>query len=58
MATPTRDADVVEEALARVWTEAHREFGPDEKQWTPGQVREYLLRHDAAQLDPGWVVAG
>ncbi|WP_431040016.1 hypothetical protein [Streptomyces sp. P9-1] len=53
MASPTRPADVVEEALARVWTEAHREFGPDEKQWTPGQVREYLLRLDAARLDPG-----
>ncbi|MFI8206834.1 hypothetical protein [Streptomyces sp. NPDC085937] len=55
MASPTRPADVVEEALARVWTEAHREFGPDEKQWTPGQVREYLLRLDAAELDPGSV---
>jgi hypothetical protein len=58
MASLTRPADVVEEALARVWTEAHREFGPDEKQWMPGQVREYLLRLDAAQLDPGWVVTG
>ncbi|MEU1919296.1 hypothetical protein ABZ742_03885 [Streptomyces albogriseolus] len=56
MALPTRPADVVEEALARVWTEALREFGPDERNWTPAQVREYLLRLDAAQLDPGWVV--
>jgi hypothetical protein len=53
MASLTRPADVVEEALARVWTEAHREFGPDERNWTPAQVREYLLRLDAAQLDPG-----
>lgn len=56
MASPTRFADVVEDALARVWTEAHREFGPDESTWSPGQMREYLLRLDAARLDPGWVV--
>ena len=56
MATPTRDADIIEEALAHVWTDAHREFGPDERQWAPGQVREYLLRIDAARLDPGSVV--
>ncbi|MFJ6729453.1 hypothetical protein ACIQPQ_31575 [Streptomyces sp. NPDC091281] len=56
MASPTVAADVVEDALAAVWTEVHREFGPDESVWTPGQHREYLLRLDAARLDPGWVV--
>ncbi|GGW99193.1 hypothetical protein [Streptomyces chartreusis] len=57
MGSPIRLADVVEDALIRVWTEAHREFGPDEREWTPGQVREYELRLDAARLDAGWVVA-
>lgn len=57
MATATQPADVVEDALAHVWTDAHREFGPDERQWTAGQVREYLLRLDAARLDPGSVIA-
>ena len=52
MASPPRLADMVEDALARVWTEAHREFGPDESTWRPGQVREYLLRIDAARMDP------
>jgi len=52
MATPTVDADLIEDALARVWVEAHREFGPDESTWRPGQVREYLLRLDAARNDP------
>jgi hypothetical protein len=52
MATPTQDADLITDALARVWTECHREFGPDEGQWAPGQVREYLLRLDAARNDP------
>jgi hypothetical protein len=52
MASPVRLADVVEDALARVWTEAHREFGPDETTWTPGQQREYDLRLDAARIDP------
>lgn len=52
MASPTQTADVVEDALARVWVEAHREFGPDETVWTPGQVREYLTRIDAARFDP------
>ncbi|MFE2563134.1 hypothetical protein [Streptomyces mirabilis] len=52
MATPTRDADLVEDALARVWTEAHREFGPDENKWGSWQVREYVLRLDAARNDP------
>lgn len=56
MASPTLPADLIEEALIRVWTDAHREYGPDENQWTPGQVREYLLRLDAARLDPGWVI--
>jgi 1,6-anhydro-N-acetylmuramate kinase len=53
MATPTRPADVVEDALVHVDADAHREFGPDETTWTPAQVREYLLRLDAARLDPG-----
>jgi hypothetical protein len=57
MVSPIRLADVVEDALIRVWTEAHREFGPDERAWTPGQVREYELRLDAARLDAGWVAA-
>ncbi|MER6492624.1 hypothetical protein [Streptomyces griseorubiginosus] len=52
MATPTVDADLIADALAKVWVEAHREFGPDENQWTPGEVREYLLRLDAARNDP------
>lgn len=57
MASPTRLADVTEEALARVWTEAHRDFGPDENAWRPGEVREYLLRLDAARMDPEAAVA-
>ncbi len=57
MATATRPADLVEEALAHVWVDAHREFGPDETTWAPGQVREYLLRLDAARLDPGSEIA-
>jgi hypothetical protein len=57
MASPTRLADVVEEALISVYTEAHREFGPDERMWTPGQVREYELRLDAARIDTGWTDA-
>jgi hypothetical protein len=52
MGSPIRHADVVEDALIRVWTAAHREFGPDERAWTPGQVREYELRLDAARFDP------
>ena len=56
MGSPIRHADVVEEELIRVWTDAHREFGPDEREWTPGQIREYELRLDAARLDAGWVV--
>jgi len=56
MATVTAPADLIEEALNRVWVDAHREFGPDESTWTPGQVREYRLRLDAARLDPGWVI--
>lgn len=52
MASPTQPADVVEEALGRVWTEAHREFGPDETTWTAVQRREYDLRLDAARFDP------
>lgn len=52
MASPIRTEDVIEDALTRVWTETHREFGPDESVWLPGQVREYLLRLDAARFDP------
>lgn len=51
MATPTVHTDV-EDALERVWVEAHREFGPDERTWTPGQTREYDLRLDAVRFDP------
>ena len=57
MASPIRLADVVEDALIQVWTEAHREFGPDERDWTLGQIREYELRLDAARIDAGWVAA-
>lgn len=57
MASPIRLADVVEDALIRVFTEAHREFGPDERTWTSGQVREYELRLDAARIEAGWVTA-
>ncbi|MFF0166730.1 hypothetical protein [Streptomyces prasinus] len=57
MAAPTMPADVIEDALAHVWVDCHREFGPDESTWLPGQVREYLLRLDAARLDPGSVMA-
>jgi hypothetical protein len=52
MASPIRLDDVVEDALARVWTEAHREFGPDESVWTSGQRREYDLRLTAVRYDP------
>jgi hypothetical protein len=52
MASPIRLADVAEEALLQVWTEAHREFGPDETTWTAAQEREYELRLDAARFDP------
>ena len=51
MASPTLHADV-EDALERVWMEAHREFGPDESTWTSWQHREYDLRLDAARMDP------
>lgn len=57
MASPIRLADIVEDALIRVYSEAHREFGPDERDWTPGQVREYELRLDAARMDPEAAVA-
>lgn len=52
MPSPTRIEDDIEDALTRVWTDTHREFGPDETVWTPGQVREYLIRLDAARFDP------
>lgn len=51
MATATQLKDVTAEALNRVWVEAHREFGPDETVWTPGQRREYDLRLDACRFD-------
>ena len=54
---PEHVDDAVEYALARVWTGAHREFGPDESTWTPGQHREYDLRLDAARMDPEAAVA-
>ncbi|MFD4596804.1 hypothetical protein ACFWPQ_02100 [Streptomyces sp. NPDC058464] len=57
MASPIRLADIVEDALIRVYVEAHREFGPDERAWLPGQVREYELRLDAARMDPEAAVA-
>lgn len=57
MASPIRLADVVEDALIAVYTDAHREFGPDERDWTPGQVREYELRLEAARIDAGWTGA-
>jgi hypothetical protein len=57
MPSPIRLADVVEDALIRVWTAACREFGRDERAWTPGQVREYELRLEAARLDPEAAVA-
>lgn len=52
-----RFEDAVEEELIRVWTEAHREFGPDEKAWTAGQVRRYVTALDAARINAGWVAA-
>jgi hypothetical protein len=54
---PTRLADKVENALIVVNEEAHTEFGPHEADWTPAQVREYLLRLDVARVDAGWAVA-
>ncbi|MCX4809073.1 hypothetical protein OG601_46935 [Streptomyces sp. NBC_01239] len=52
MATATQYAGAVEDALARVWTEIHREFGPDESAWAPWQHREYDLRLAAVHYDP------
>lgn len=57
MASPIRLADIVEDALIGVWTEAHREFGPDERTWTASQVREYELRLEAARIEAGWTEA-
>ena len=48
---PAHLADEVEDALIRVWTECHREFGPNEAVWASWQVREYELRLDAARMD-------
>jgi hypothetical protein len=55
MGAPTRFADTVEQALIAVNEESHRDFGPNETEWLPGQVREYLLRLDAARFDPAVV---
>jgi hypothetical protein len=57
MRAPIRLADQVENALIAVDEKAHADFGPNEADWTPGQVREYVLRADAARIDAGWVVA-
>jgi hypothetical protein len=57
MKAPARLADTVENALIAVNEEAHVDFGPREADWTPAQVREYLLRADAARVDAGWVAA-
>ncbi|MFF3928168.1 hypothetical protein [Streptomyces hirsutus] len=57
MATATQPADLIEDALVHVYVDTHREFGPDETVWTAAQVREYLLRLEAARLDPGSVIA-
>lgn len=45
-------ADITEDALARVDREAHDEFGPDESEWEPGQLRTYFDRLQAARFDP------
>lgn len=45
-------ADITEDALARVDREAHDEFGADEAEWEPGQLRTYFERLDAARFDP------
>lgn len=55
MAAPARLADTAEDAYIRVNEEAHRDFGPDEAAWRPGQVREYLIRLEAARFDPAVV---
>jgi hypothetical protein len=55
--TLPRFEDAVEEALIRVDQELHRQFGPDETTWTPGQIRRYVTALDAARIDAGWVVA-
>lgn len=55
MAPPVRVADTEEDAYIRVNEGAHRDFGPNESAWVPGQVREYLMRLDAARFDPAVV---
>lgn len=50
-------ADITENALVEVYEEAHREFGPDDSTWWPGQWREYWLRLDAARIEAGWTEA-
>ncbi|MGW1744501.1 hypothetical protein ACWCRD_02565 [Streptomyces sp. NPDC002092] len=45
-------ADITEDALVRVDQEAHQEFGADEHQWEPGQLRTYFERLIAAGYDP------
>lgn len=52
-----RPADVTEDEFIRVNEETRTEFGTDEAHWTADQVREYLLRLDAARIETGWAVA-
>lgn len=57
MRTPIRLADTAEEQWIRVNEEMRAETGTDESHWTADQVREYVLRLDAARIEAGWVVA-
>ena len=50
-----RFEDQVEAELIRVDEELHARFGRDETRWTPSQIRQYLLRLDAARIQTGWV---
>jgi hypothetical protein len=55
MAARVRVEDTVEDAYIRVNEEMRTEFGVGEAAWTPDQVREYLIRLDAARFDPAVV---
>jgi hypothetical protein len=44
-------ADETEDDLIRADQKMHAKFGPDENEWTPAQVRDYLLALDAARID-------
>lgn len=57
MNTLPRLADETEAAFIRVNEETRLEFGTSESNWTADQVREYLLRLDAARMDPEAAVA-